>query len=123
MSVVVEIYREELTKKEYERIFNEFLKENPKNEKQSTLNKKIYDLRKTKSIKRLQEISQKIHEKWKFPQTYTTEKFQLKVDADSMEKAGKIKKWLEDEFGPFKTCTLLKLGPQHDYKRTLPYTA
>lgn len=123
MSVVVEIYNEELTIEEYKKIFDEFLKENPENIEYTTLGKKIHDLRRKKSMKRLQEISQKIHEKWKLPQTYTTERLHLEVDADSMEKAGKVKKWLEDEFGPFKNCALLKLGPKQDYKERPPYTA
>ena len=121
MSVVVELYPEDLTKKEYERIFEEFLKENSKNEKYSTLSKKLHDLRREKSMKRIQEISQKIHEKWKLLQTYTTEGLSLKVDTDSIENAGKVKKWLEDEFGPFKTCTLLSLTSQQNYRKKEPY--
>ena len=122
MSVVVELYEVELTKEEYERIFEKFLKENPEDLIQNKLNRNIFYLRKHKSEKKLQEISQKTHERWKFPHSYNTESLTLKVDAGSMEKVAKVKKWLEDNFGPFKNCYFAPNSKQ-DYGKRPTYTA
>ena len=116
MSVAVQLYEVELTTDEYQKVINDFLRENSKDLGQSALNHRIFDLRRTKTGKRLQEISQKTHEKWHMPQTYQAEKLTLMVNAGSIEKAGEVKKWLEDNFGPFKNCALLESGSRQDYK-------
>jgi hypothetical protein len=121
MSVVVQLYEVELAQDEYQKVVNDFLRENS-NLGQSELNHKIFDLRRTKTWKKLQEISQKTHEKWHMPQTYETEKLSLMVNAGSIDKAGEVKKWLEDSFGPFKNCALLESSSRQDYKSRDAYS-
>jgi len=116
MSIVVEVY-EELTKEEYKQALKKFIEEDPENLEQGRLNSIIHHLRRIKTTKRLQEISQKIYEKWKFPQTYFADKLMFTVDTGSMEKAGEVKEWLEKNFGPFRKLYLSLSVPEQDQQR------